>query len=102
MLLPLLWPREVLTFAPQAVGTTSAAQMVALLDAGSQPLSITSIVASGDFAQTDDCGSTVAAGRRCRITVAFTPKGTGTRSGAVTITDNAAGTPHELVLTGTG
>jgi hypothetical protein len=91
-----------LIFAPQAVGTTSAPQTAVLYDAGSQPLSITSIVAGGEFAQTADCGSTVPTGTHCTISVTFTPKGTGTRSGAVTITDNAAGSPHELVLTGTG
>src|SRR5262249_41169833 len=83
-----LGPGE-LTFGPQAVGTTSAPQTVALLAAGSQPLSITSIVASGDFSQTNTCGSTVPSGTSCTITVTFTPKVKGTRTGAVTITDNA-------------
>src|SRR5262249_5424497 len=96
-----LGPGE-LTFGPQAVGTTSAPQTVALLAAGSQPLSITSIVASGDFSQTNTCGSTVPSGTSCTITVTFTPKVKGTRTGAVTITDNATGSPHNLPLTGTG
>ena len=96
-----LGPGE-LTFDPQAVGTTSGPQTVTLLDAGSQPLSITSIVTSGDFAQTDTCGSVVPSGTSCSISVTFTPTATGTRSGAVIITDNAAGSPHKLLLTGTG
>jgi len=90
------------SFGPQAVGTTSAPQTVALLDASSQPLRISSIIASGDFAQTNTCGNAVTAGMPCTITVTFTPTGTGTRKGAVTITDNAAGSPHRLLLTGTG
>ena len=90
-----------LTFV-EAVGTTSAPQTATLLDAGSQPLSITSIVASGDFAQTNDCGSSVPAGTSCTITVTFTPTATGILTGAITITDNAAGSPHQLPLTGTG
>ena len=32
----------------------------------------------------------------------FTPTAMGTRTGAVTITDNAAGSPHKLHVTGTG
>ena len=44
-----------LTFSPQGVGTTSPLQKVRLSDAGTKPLDITSIVASGDFAQTNDC-----------------------------------------------
>src|SRR5262249_34572813 len=89
-----------LSFGPQAVGITSAPQAVALVDAGSLPLNITSIVASGDFAQTNTCGSAVAAGARCAISVTFTPAATGLRKGAVTITDNAAGSLHKLLLTG--
>jgi hypothetical protein len=91
-----------LTFGPQTLGTTSSPQTVTLLDAGSQPLSITSIVASGDFAQTNTCPSTVPSGTSCTITVTFTPTATGTRTGAVTLADNAAGSPHKLLLTGTG
>ena len=91
-----------LTFAPQVVGTTSAPQAVTLLDGGSQPLSITSMVASGDFTQTNDCGSAVEPGAPCTLSVTFTPAATGISTGAVTITDNAAGSPHQLPLTGTG
>jgi hypothetical protein len=91
-----------LTFGTQAVGTTSAPQAATLLAAGSLPLSITSIVASGDFAQTNTCGSGVPNGTTCTISVTFTPTATGTRTGAVTITDNAAGSPHKLLLSGTG
>ena len=91
-----------LTFATQAVGTTSAPQTVALLDAGSQPLSIISIKASGDFAESNTCGGAVSTGTSCTISVTITPTTTGTRTGAVTITDNAAGSPHQLSLTGTG
>jgi hypothetical protein len=95
-----LGPAE-LTFGPQPVHTTSASQRVALLDAGSFPLSITSIVASGDFAQTNKCGSAVQPGVPCTLSVTFKPSTTGTRSGAITITDDAPGSPHNLLLTGT-
>jgi hypothetical protein len=44
----------------------------------------------------------VPAGTSCAISVTFTPTVSGTRTGAVTITDNAAGSPHQLPLTGTG
>jgi Beta-propeller repeat/Abnormal spindle-like microcephaly-assoc'd, ASPM-SPD-2-Hydin len=91
-----------LSFGPQAVGTTGAPKGVALLDAGSQPLSITSIVARGDFAQTNTCGSAVQPGKQCTVRVTFTPTASGTRAGSITITDNAAGSPHMLLLTGAG
>ncbi len=94
-----------ITFAPQAVGTTSPAQKTRLSNAGIKALNITSIVASGDFAQTNDCPvgpATVAPAGFCTLSVTFTPTASGTRTGVVTITDNAAGSPHKLLLTGTG
>jgi len=83
-------------FGDQLVGTTSPPQKVTLYDAASQPLNIISIAASGDFAQTNDCGSTVPAASHCTLNVTFTPTAAGTRSGAITITDNSAGSPHTL------
>jgi hypothetical protein len=91
-----------LTFANQFVGTTSAAQTLTLTNGGTATLNITSIVASGDFAQTNTCGSSVAAGANCTISVTFTPTVAGSRTGAVTITDNATGSPHVVSLSGTG
>ena len=91
-----------LTFAPQAMGTTSAAKQVRLSNSGTKALEITSIAASGDFAQTNDCLATVAPAGFCTLSVTFTPTAPGTRTGTVTITDNAPGSPHKLPLTGTG
>src|SRR5207253_3935910 len=84
------------------LNTTSVAQSVTLTNTGTVALSVTSIVASGDFMQTNTCGTSVAAGANCAISVTFTPTATGTRTGAITITDNAAGSPQSVNLTGTG
>src|SRR5207253_1674494 len=91
-----------LSFPSQLVNTTSAVQTVTLTNTGTAALSVTSIVASGDFMQTNTCGTSVAAGANCAISVTFTPTATGTRTGAITITDNAAGSPQSVNLTGTG
>jgi hypothetical protein len=96
-----------LTFASQQLNTTSAAQTVTLTNTGNAALSITSIgvtgVNSGDYAQTNTCGSSVAANNgSCTISVTFTPTATGTRTGALTITDSASGSPHSVSLNGTG
>src|SRR6266850_1915925 len=91
-----------LTFSSQLVGTTSAAQVVTLTNSGNATLSITQIVASGDFAQTNTCGSSLGAGANCTISVTFIPTATGTRTGAVTLTDNASGSPQTVALSGTG
>jgi hypothetical protein len=97
-----LFPQK-LTFADRATGFTSPPQTVTLINSGSAPLSITSIVANGDFAQTNTCGNSVAAGgATCTIDVTFTPTETGSRTGDITITDNAGGSPQAMALTGTG
>jgi sugar lactone lactonase YvrE len=91
-----------LTFASQTEATTSSAQAVTLTNTGTAALTITSIAASGDFAQTDTCGTSVAAGTMCTISVTFTPTAAGLRTGTLTITDNASGSPQTVALSGSG
>jgi Phosphoesterase family/Abnormal spindle-like microcephaly-assoc'd, ASPM-SPD-2-Hydin len=91
-----------LTFASQTVGSTSAAQAVTLSNTGNASLTITGLTASGDFAETNTCGSSVAAGANCAISVTFTPTASGTRTGTLSVTDNASGSPQSVKLTGTG
>ncbi len=93
-----------LTFANQAVNTTSAAQGVTLTNTGTAALTISSIAASAPFSQTNTCPtspSTLAANGNCTISVKFSPTVAGNQSGSVTISDNAAGSPHQIGLTGT-
>jgi hypothetical protein len=95
-----------LSFGSQVVGTTSAAQTVTLKNSGTADLSISSIglggANPGDFAQSNTCPSTLAAGATCSISVTFTPISTGTRSASVSITDNASDSPQAVALSGTG
>ncbi|PYU91620.1 MAG: hypothetical protein DMG25_14260 [Acidobacteria bacterium] len=91
-----------LTFPSTTVGMASAAQAVTLSNSGSTGLTISSIAISGDFAQTNNCGSTLAAGANCAINVTFTPTTTGTRTGMLTVTDNASNSPQTASLAGTG
>jgi len=91
-----------LTFGNQPLGTTSPTQSVTLSNCGTAALSMTSIAASGDFAETNTCGNSVAAGTGCTISVTFTPTAAGVRGGAITITDDAAGSPQMVSLTGNG
>src|SRR5205823_4192077 len=95
-----------LTFASQTVSSTSAPQAVALANGTSSPLSIASIAFtgtnSGDFAQTNNCGASLAAGASCSIDVTFTPTAIGTRSAMLTVTDNASNSPQTAGVTGTG
>jgi len=98
-----------LAFAAQVSGTTSAAQTVTLTNTGNAPLSITGtgISISGanatDFAQTNQCGTGVAAyGGSCAINVTFTPSlsEAGSETATLNVADNAGGTPQQVQLSG--
>jgi len=89
-----------LTFAPQLMNTASAAQSVTLSNTGTGPLTISGIATSAGFAQTNNCGSIVAPGFGCSLSVTFTPTATGTLPGTLTVTDNAG--TQTVNLNGTG
>jgi hypothetical protein len=91
-----------LTFASQVVGTTSPSQNVIISNTGTTTVTFTTIATTGDFAGAtlNQCPS-VAAGASCTFPITFTPTATGTRTGAVTFTDNATGSPQAVTLTGT-
>src|SRR5439155_13224105 len=91
-----------LTFGAQLVNTRSAAQLATLTNTGTTTLTISSIAASGDFVQKNNCGSSVPAGASCTIKVAFRPSAKGVLTGSVTITDDAADSPQTIKLKGTG
>jgi hypothetical protein len=95
-----------LIFSNQTVGTTSAAQTITLTNGGPNPLAITGIAMGGtnpgDFAQTNNCPATVAVNGTCTINVTFTPTAANARSAAVMITDNGAGSPQSVGVSGTG
>jgi hypothetical protein len=95
-----------LNFGNQPVGTKSAPQSVTLTNTGSVTLNISGITISGadpgDFTQTNTCDSSVAAGKSCAINVTFQPKAKGARSAAVSISDDGAGSPQKVPLSGTG
>lgn len=78
-----------LIFGSQQTGTTSLAQTVAFTNSGNAPVSVTSIAASANFTETDNCTGTVAAGASCNINIAFAPGTTGALSGTVTVVDSA-------------
>jgi hypothetical protein len=90
------------TFGVQTINTTAPAQLVSLTNTGADQLNITSISTSGDFASVTNCGTAVAAGASCGVSVTFTPTATGTRSGTLSFVDDASGSPQLVTLTGTG
>jgi hypothetical protein len=91
-----------LTFGVQVVGTTSASQPVTLTNTGNSSLTINSISAPSNYSQTNNCGSSLAAGASCSITVTFTPQATGSRTASLSVADGAGGSPQTVAVSGTG
>jgi hypothetical protein len=92
-----------LTWGNEVVGETTGAKAFMLSSTGAATLNISSIAASGDFTvSSTTCGSSLAVNKSCSIKVTFTPTQLGTRTGAVTINDNAPGSPQTVPLSGTG
>jgi hypothetical protein len=91
-----------LVFATQNIASTSAAQTVTLTNTGTAALNITSLIASGDFAVSNNCGAGLGAGGFCTLDVTFKPSASGTRTGTLTLSSDAPGSPHSISLSGTG
>jgi hypothetical protein len=88
-----------LNFGSVATGSTSAAQTATVSNPTGAAVPVTSIATTGDFAQTNNCGSSIAANSSCTVSVTFTPTAAGSRTGTLTV--NAGGTTT-VSLSGTG
>src|SRR6185312_7858232 len=92
--------------AAQPSGTTSAGQTATLANGGTAALTIGGISVTGanagDFAETDNCPASLAAGATCTATVTFAPTAAGARSASLTVTDAAADSPQTVALSGSG
>jgi hypothetical protein len=103
---PVMVSPTALTFATQAVGTTSAVQNVTIANTGTANLTVSRAAFGGtnaaDFTlPVNTCTAAIAPGRSCTLGVAFAPVAAGNRTGTLTITDNAVGSPRVVTLTGT-
>jgi hypothetical protein len=90
---------------PVTQGTTNGPQTLTVTSAGSAPLHISSILLGGanreDFSMTNGCTAPVyATNATCSISVTFAPLQPGPRSGAITITDDASGSPQTIAVNG--
>ena len=100
-----------LTFPGQLLTTTSTGQNLTISNPGTTTvLSISAITASSGFSiASNSCGNsfpiTIAAspaGTPCVLSIVFAPTGAvGPVTGAITVTDNANGSPQSVGLTGT-
>ena len=98
-----------LTFAVQALNTTSAPQTVTVKNTGTATVALTGLGSTGPFAIVPAdgggaCGTetNLAGGASCTIGVTFTPTAGGAANGVLSVSDNATGSPQTIPLTGTG
>ncbi len=89
-------------FGSVKVGTTSSPVTRTLTSTGDADLVISSVVTTKDYAQTNNCGTTVPPGKVCTFTMTFSPTIVGTDNGTITVTDNAQNSPQGISLFGTG
>jgi hypothetical protein len=87
-----------LSFASASVGTPTATKPIKLTNNGKSLVAIASIRSSGDYTQSNTCGTAVAAGQSCTIEVSLAPTAAGQRGGTLTVADDA--NPIVVTLTG--
>ena len=97
-----------LTWGKILVGTTATGKKkVTVTNTGTATLNISNIATTGDFAlfpvpPKKACGATLAVGKSCIVKVSFTPTQKGLRTGQLSFTDDAPGSPQTVSLSGTG
>jgi FtsP/CotA-like multicopper oxidase with cupredoxin domain len=96
-------------FGNQMVGTTSAIKLVTLTNAGSVGSTLTinnktiTGTNAGDFAQTNNCPTTLSAGASCSFSLTFKPTAVGARGATLSVTSSDPVNPTlTSALSGTG
>lgn len=92
-------------FGSQQINVASSARPITLTNSGNAALTISSIGLAAPFSGAHNCPlspSTLAPNTSCTINAVFNPTATGPAGANLTITTDAAGSPHSVALTGTG
>jgi hypothetical protein len=94
-----------LSFGSLQVGTTSQPQAATLTNFGPKKLTISSLSITGpnaaDFAQKNNCGSSLPPNKSCKSEVTFTPSLVGQESASLNVTPQGS-TPLSIGLSGVG
>ena len=90
------------SFGSENVGATSAAKTVTISNSGSAAASMSSIGVTGPFGESNNCGTSLAAGASCTVGVTFAPTAAGAATGTLSVNSSAPGSPLTVALTGTG
>lgn len=89
-------------FGNVPIHTTSKVNHVNLFNNRTTRLNIQQVVATGDYAVHNSCGTSVAPAAECTIDITFKPSALGSRPGTVTITDSDSTSPQVIDLSGVG
>ncbi|MBS1799254.1 MAG: choice-of-anchor D domain-containing protein [Acidobacteria bacterium] len=81
-------------------GTSPNTQTATILNAGAQPFPLT-LSLTGDFTDSTNCPSVLAAGTSCSAVISFAPSQPGARQGLLAVSSGAGTTPTYITLTGT-
>jgi len=90
-------------FGTQTIGAPAATQIVTLANTGNVALTLNGIAVSGAATVTianKTCGTTLAVGANCTVTLAFAPTASGAAAATLAVTSNAA--PLQVSISGTG
>jgi hypothetical protein len=101
---PQLYAPASLNLGDALVGTSVSPQSgyAVLFNTGDANLIVTNVSITGDFSFQNFCNTPTGPLNACFIVLTFTPSAPGTRTGTLTVTDNAAGSPQVIQLTGNG
>jgi uncharacterized protein len=89
-------------FGSSQIGTATAGQVFTFTNTGETTITITSVTATGDFTQSNTCGTSLAIGSSCAINVVFTPTASGARTGTLQLITNTTTGTYSSSLSGTG
>ena len=94
------------SFPSQTEGIASTPRSVSIQNpnTGSATLDISSITLTGnnDFViSANTCGTTLLAGRACKVSITYTPSVVGSESASLNVADNAPGSPQIVPVSGT-
>ena len=93
-----------LSFGSVTAGVSTSLLPLTLSNTGNAALTITGVTIGGtnaaEFSETNTCGTTLAAGASCTISVSFAPQAVASYTATLTVSDNAAGSPQTVALAG--
>ncbi len=90
-------------FGSVAIGATSSAKVITVLNTSTLATTVGSVAVTGDFSQTNTCGTSIPAAGSCAVTILFKPTVAGARTGTLTVaTTGTNATTLRASLTGTG